>query len=99
MAQFATTFGSQETKAKAKTRGASYSHRFISRPFLVQSFDAGNGTTLNLMRDGDDYIVVTIVGNRMAGPPKTYKGKRAEDEANRHIATLRAVFQASERVG
>ena len=51
MAQFATTFGSQETKAKAKTRGASYSHRFISRPFLVQSFDAGNGTTLNLMRD------------------------------------------------
>lgn len=95
MAQFASTFGSKERKAKSKTRGANYSHRRQSRAGVVQVFTADPGCEVNVIRDGDTFIVATFRNGRMAGQPSIHKhGYQAARES---AQTLAKVLKSSAR--
>ena len=88
MAQFATTFGSKERKAKAKARGANYSHRRRSTAGVVQTFNAGNGCEVNVVQDGDTSIVVTIKNGYVSGKPSFYTGSNARNNAVKEARVL-----------
>ncbi len=95
MAQFASTFGSKERKAKAKARGASYSHRRQSRAGSVQVFTADPGCEANVIRDEETFLVATFRNGRMDGQPTIHKhGYQAARES---AQTLAKVLKSSAR--
>jgi len=95
MAQFATTFGSKERKAKAKARGANYSHRRPSTGGVVQSFNAGERCEVNVVQDGDTSIVVTIKNGYVSGKPSFYTGSNARNNAVKEARVLSGVLKSA----
>ena len=85
MAQFASTFGSKERKAKRRSRGANYTHRRQSRAGVVQVFTADPGCEVNVIRDGDTFIVATFRNGRMDGKPAIHKNGYEAARANAQI--------------
>ena len=95
MAQFATTFGSKESKVKAAARGANYSHRRQSRAGVIQVFTAGPHSEVNVIRDGDTFIVATFRYGRMAGKPTIHVGSSAQAASLTNAKVLASALKSS----
>ena len=76
-------------------RSASYSHRYQSRAGVIQVFTAGPDSEVNVLRDGDTFIVATFQYGRMAGKPTVHVGASAHAASLANAKVLASTLKSS----